>query len=301
MKLGPDNLRLPASPCVVAALMLLGGCHSFQRQSDEQLQAARQMALRGVAAWEQGEAEQAEELFQGALENCPVEERAHRYYGELLWKRGDRRMALMHMERAAELSDDAADIVVRVGQMRAGQGELADALRWADRAIAQNDLDASAWALRSEILFQQGRFSEALVSCHRALNQNPKDLAVELRTASIYQELSRPRRALSTLDEIAARYPMSQVPLEVVDKQSAALYALGRWTAAERRLASAAERDPTADRLCRLSQLQRSSGRRQQALATIEQALVLYPNDPEANSIHAQMTSRVVQVSGQHQ
>lgn len=275
----------------------LTGCHGFQRQNDEQVLAARQMALRGVAAWEQGEAEQAEALFRESLKNCPVEERAHRYYGELLWKRGDRRVAMMHMERAAELSAEATDIMVRVGQMKTEQGELSGALQWADRAIANNDLDPDAWALRSDILFQQGRYDESLISCHRALNQNPKDLAVELRTASIYQELGRPRRALSTLDEIAARYPLAQVPVEVMDRQATALYALGRWAAAERRLADAAQQDPAADRLCRLSQLQRSSGRRQQALATIQRALTLHPNHAEVRSIHSQMTSPVVQVS----
>lgn len=292
MKIGPFNR-------IALLALLLPGCHSFQRQDDAQLLAARQMALRGVAAYEQGERDQAEGLFREALENCPVEERAHRYYGELLWERGDRRVAMMHMERAAELSGETSEILVRVGQMKAAQGELAAALQWADRAIAKNDLDADAWALRSEILHRQGRLTEALVSCHRALNQSPKNVAVELRTAAIYQELSRPRRALSTLDEIAARYPIGQVPLEVLEQQSTALYALGRWSASERRLATAAQREPTAERLCRLCQLQRSSGRRQQALVTIEKTLSLYPNHPDASLIHSQMTSRVVQASGE--
>ena len=95
---------------IALATCCVAGCASIRRdRGSEQVLAARQMALRGVEALQQGKNEQAEQLFSESLDLCPVEERAHRYYGELLWERGSRQAALQHMEQSAALSDGASD------------------------------------------------------------------------------------------------------------------------------------------------------------------------------------------------
>lgn len=274
-----------------AAWLLLALCvpgcawRKDREQSTARVLEARQLALRGCEAWQQGDAAHAEQLFENALASCPVEERAHRYYAELLWERGQQGEALEHLRQAAKLSDNAVDVLVRIGHMRLEQGELAHAFAWSERAVSRDHTYPPAWALRAHVLHLQGRFEEALLSCHRALNLNPDDGKTEYRTVLLYRQLDRPRRALSVLNAIAARHSQAKVPVEVLDQQAWALASLRRGETAAIRLAEAASRAPTTERLCRLCRLQRSLGQNEDARATIQLAMAKDPHSQAAQAL----------------
>ena len=111
-----------------------------------------------------------------------------------------------------------------------------------------------------------------------------------MRVAEIYRRMDRPRRALSTLDEIARRFPAAQLPLPVLHEQQLALKSLGRLQSAEQKLAQLARREPTPDRLCELSDLRRKLGRPQQAREAAARALAIDPQHHAAKSLYVALS-----------
>ena len=60
---------------------------------------SRQLSLRGMDALHQGRWDDAESLFKSAIALHPADERSHRQYAEVLWRRGERDAAIREMGR----------------------------------------------------------------------------------------------------------------------------------------------------------------------------------------------------------
>jgi Tfp pilus assembly protein PilF len=256
------------------------GCSTLREPHAANVAEARRMALRGVEAMHRGQWAEAEQLFQRSLAGCPQEERAHRNLAEVLWQRGERTAALHHLQVAAELSGGAAEPLVRLGAWQLQAGLLEQAQLSAESALRRERHNAAAHGLLGDVLRQQGRWDAALHSYHRSLSLWPEQLPVELRVARIYLAQGRPRRALSGLDAVAARRADYAGEPELLTLQGLALRDLQRLDDAERRLAEAARRAPTWERLHQLSQLQRQQGKQAAARKTAAAAAALAAGRP---------------------
>lgn len=266
---------------VLLILLLASGCRAWRHREDPlaRLSAARQLTLQGLEAQRRGHWSQAESLFAAAILQCPGDERARCGYAEALWQRGAHAAALTHMEEAVRLSGHDPQRLVQLGRMYLALGDVPRAADAATRAIQANSQCAAAWALRGEVLLAQGQTDEALAALHRALAWQQPLPEVKLAVARIYLEQGRPQRAYSTLEALAASYPLDQVPVEVLVPMALALRQMGRPGEAAERLAQAVRRaDPSADLWYELAQTQLAAGNGLEARQALQAALKCDPH-----------------------
>jgi tetratricopeptide (TPR) repeat protein len=251
------------------------------------------LSLRGIDAMERGQWDDAEEMFERAIEICPVDERAHCRYSQTLWRRGAWDEAISHMEQAVALSGGDAGLLVQLGTMLLERGELEQAAEQASRAISADRRSAGARALQGDILRQQGKYDAALASYHRAMDEPPCDGRVRIAAAEIYLQQGRPHRALGTLQSLADDYPPGETPQPVLYYEGLALKSLGRYDEAVARLSAARScGPPTADLLYHLSEAELAAGRPTSARSTILEALALDPNHAASQRLKRQIDAR---------
>jgi tetratricopeptide (TPR) repeat protein len=99
---------------------------------------ARQLSLRGTDAFQRNRDQDAELLFSQALSESPQDERAHWGYASVLWKSGDKRKALEHMNEAFRLSGRNPDYAIQLGQMHLDLGQFDSAKALAIDVLAVN-------------------------------------------------------------------------------------------------------------------------------------------------------------------
>jgi tetratricopeptide (TPR) repeat protein len=235
-----------------------------------------------------GDWQEAESLFQSAIEKDPSDERAHCHYAELLWRRGVRGEAIQNMERAVTLSGGRADLHVKLGEMYLAYGQLERAWLQAESAIAAQPGLADAWALRGDVLDRQGRREEALVSYHRAMGYQSCYPRVQLAVAEIYRGQNRPRRALATLEAVVEQAGPDGVPGDVLLLQGIALKALGRHDQAIAVLTAASQRgEPDAELLFHLGEAHYLAGDVASAGLTVRAALARDPGHEPSRRLGA--------------
>jgi tetratricopeptide (TPR) repeat protein len=273
------------------------GCRIWPRcrtESDEAVAQTRQLSLQGKDAQQDGRWDDAEALFAAAVLKSPRDERARCGYAESLWQRGARDEAVAHMEEAVRLSGHDPERLVQLGNMYLSRGEWHRAALQADKAIAANSELPGAWALRGQVLRAQGNPTDAMAAFHRALTFQEHYPEVQLALADIYAQQNRPQRSLATLQALAARYPLDQVPAEVYLRQGLALRQLGRHQDAARSLAQAARRTtrPSADLLCELGRAQLLAGDTAAARLTLADALDRDPQHTASRALYEELASR---------
>jgi tetratricopeptide (TPR) repeat protein len=283
-----------AAVVCLAAILLAGGCTSLYRKPvADNVVSARQLSLRGIDAMQHEQWDEAEKLFQRAIETCPADERAHCRYAETLWRRGSAGEAIAHMEKAVQLSGGDPQLLVQVGEMYLAGGQLDKAAQRAERAIRANQQLASAWALQGSVLHQRGHADEALACFHRALSFQPYYPQVQVSVAEIYRQAGRPQRALATLDALADQFAPGEQPQQVAFLQGLALKALGRYDDAVESLTAASQRGPSsADLLYHLSEAQLLAGDPVNARLAVLQALDRDPKHQASQQLKAHIESR---------
>ncbi len=230
---------------VVLLALLASGCRlpGSRGPGGQSLATCRQLSQKGVAALEQGRRQEAETLLAEAVDACPRDPRARRYYAETLWRRGAKNDAITHLEEAARLAGQDAELLVRLAEMHLETGEFRLAKQSAEQAIDLNPKLPSSWAVRGRVMRVQGRTRQALADYHRALGYAPDDRQVLLDVAELYRELNRPQLALATLHSLADTYPSGEEPQQVLHLAGLAYRALGRHEDAAANLAAAAGRE----------------------------------------------------------
>lgn len=266
--------------CAVSGSFMGSGCRVFRgnKISEENIAAARQLALQGIDAQQHNHWERAESLFAAAIVKCPSDERARYGYAEALWQRGMWQDAVGQMEESVRLSAGDPQRRVRLGQMYRSIGDLAQARSQADQAIAANPQLAAAWALRGQVLQAQGNRGAALADFHRALSFDAALAEVQLAVAEIYAQENRPQRALATLQALAAANTGGQLSAEITIQQARALAALDRREDATRLLAKAAQQaDAPIGVFHELTAMQLAAGDILSARGTVEAGIIRYP------------------------
>ncbi|MFV1964751.1 MAG: tetratricopeptide repeat protein [Pirellulaceae bacterium] len=271
--------RAAMSMLIVACAVCTVGCSTFRRNPvAENVVSARQLSLRGMDAMQRNRWDEAEALFATAVETNPADERAHRRYAELLWRRGMRDQAIEHLEQSLRLSGGDPERLTQMGEMYLQQGDLDRAWWHTEEAIRTQRQLASAWALRGDILRRRQRLDDAMASYHRALSYQPHYPHVQVELAEVYREQGRARRALATLDALVEQYGAEPAPTYVLSLQGHALKSLRRFDEAVEVLTKARNQgEPSMDLLHALAEAQWHAGDEASAGLTIHTALTRDP------------------------
>jgi tetratricopeptide (TPR) repeat protein len=258
----------------------LVGCTCLRRKAhDAKVVSARQMSLKGIAALQRGQWDDAEALFADALHQNPTDERAHHHFAEVMWKRGQNKAAIQHMEESVRLSGGDATLLVQLGEMYLDQGDVRAAWECATEAIDANSHLAGAWALRGDVYRRQSNWDAALESYHHALSEQPHFPHVQLAAANVYREQNRPQRALATLDSLAAQYRPQETPAELFFQKGLSYKALGRYQEAVSVLTTATQPSETpADWYYHLAEAQHLAGNSASAKLALQAALTRTPD-----------------------
>ena len=120
---------------LLAVLTTLGlsssGCRGLMKRGPvpDAVAASRSLSAQGLTALNGGDWQQAELLFEQAIEACPTDVTARREYAELLWQRGKADAALAQIDKAGLLDPEEAEIHVRAGSMYLTMGKTEPALQ----------------------------------------------------------------------------------------------------------------------------------------------------------------------------
>ena len=246
----------------------------------------RRLSQRGIAAAERGQAKQAADLLEKAVDACPVDGEARRHYAEALWQQGHRHQAVEQLTQATQLIVEDATLWVRLAEMQLALGETDKAGRSAEQALDLNPKLPGAWAVRAQIRRAAGQTHEALADYHRALGYAPDNREILLALAELYRELNQPQRALNTLHILANTYSPGEEPQQVLYLTGLAYSALRRYRDAVEVFSTASLREqPNPELYYRLAEAELGAGRTVEAAAAAHQALRLAPNHPPSQAL----------------
>lgn len=253
----------------------LAGCRSIGGLGESrQSLAARKLSRQGLQAMHQGQWNDAERLFGQALTVSDDDDRAHRGLAEAYWKRGQKASAIEHMEKAVELSASDPRLVGRLGEMYLELGQLSDAEKQSEIALASQRDSAEIWTLRGNCLHQKGNDEEALAAYHRALAIQPDYVDAKLQVAELYLASNQYDRILATLDQFDPVGDESATPTRVHMLRGIAMRNLDRMDLAIKHFAKAAESDPErAEPHLQIAAIELEKGRPRLASESIARAI----------------------------
>ncbi len=258
--------------------------------ASESMAACRQMSRDGVAAMELGEWEQARKLLADAVRTSPTDLDARRHLAEVLWRQGEHRDAVVHLETAVRLDPRHAPTLVRSGEMLLGVGAVDQALIRAEEAIALDTALAGAWALRGRIYHRRGESEQALADMQQALRYSPHMPDVLFEVAEVQNALERPQRSLTTLHHLLDIYAPGEEPQRVLWLEGLVYGALERQQDAVESLAAASLRgQPQAELLYHLAQAENAAGQPAAAASTLRRALAMDAQHQPSQLLLAQL------------
>jgi tetratricopeptide (TPR) repeat protein len=273
---------------LVVGLAMMAGCRipGTDGPISRSLLTCRKLSQRGITALDRGDCETAEMLLSQAVDACPVDPEARRYYAESLWRRGQTAKAVEQLEKAVSLAGDNDELLVRAAELHLALNDSQAALRDARLAIDVNPRSAGAWALQGRVLRRSGQPRSALAALHRALSYSPDNRDVLLDLAETYRELGEPQRALVNLQNLIDTYSPGDEPQQALYLQGLALSALGRDAEALDSLAAARDRGPpTPDILVAIAQVELRTGDYEAARASVRAAVALDPAHAPSRSL----------------
>lgn len=258
------------------------GCRlpSFGRADADSLVTSRQLCQRGISAIERADWPAAESIMEQAVDACPNDWEAHRYYAEALWRQDKQDRALKEMDAAMRLAADNPAIRIRAAEMRLARGELPLAQQHAQEALDLNPSLAKAWFIRGRVSYREGEIGQALADYHRALSFEPNCREVLLEMAQLYGRTGRPERALLHLQRLLESYPHGEEPQQELYLAGISYRALGRFDDACESFALASQRGaPSTMLLNQHAEAQLAAGRPEMARRLLLEALAIEPQN----------------------
>lgn len=259
----------------------LPGCHWAGKRGPvpQSLLTSRQYAQEGVAAMEKEQWSQAEAKLAEAVKACPNNSEARQHYAESLWRRGARREALAQLEEACRLSPHDAELQAKAAELLASLGQLTEARARAEKAVTMDPKLPAAFAARARVSWTSGQLREALADYHRALCFAPEDRRLLQDTATLYQALNEPYRALATLQSLADTYGTGDEPQPLMLQLGDSLERTGRFDDAAAQYMAALARGPqSADLFFRLARVEDQLNHAGAAERALERAVAMDPN-----------------------
>lgn len=217
-------------PVVLVVATSSAGCRLVPRNgpAPEQVAEARRLSNLGLSASDAGDLLKAEGLLEQAVDHCPTDVDSRKHYAGVLWDRGEKMEAVHQIGKALSLSPGDIDLCLEGGAMYLQLGLLDDAERLANEAVATAPRSSEAWQLLGQVNLARGKPVDALANFQHSLAFHPDSRDVLRKTAEVYRQLDRPKRALATLAILEETYGPNQVPSDVLALEGLAQESLGR-------------------------------------------------------------------------
>ncbi len=217
---------------IASGLAITGsGCRHvpFYRMTNRVSQSLA-LSREGIAAYERGDLEIAEEKLADAVELNDSDVETCRFYGETLWKRGKRVRAMDVLRVAADKHgavDSQISLYRSLGEKALVVERPDQTLIWANKIVDSSPKIADGWKLRGKAYCALGEKKAALADFRRAVYYEPNDRELLMEIASIQNEIGDYDSALATWQYLEQFYPTNREPAEVFAGKGAAYSGLG--------------------------------------------------------------------------
>ncbi|HEX7180721.1 MAG TPA: sulfatase-like hydrolase/transferase [Thermoanaerobaculia bacterium] len=185
-----DPHNFPALSLAGFCLQKTGRCESalnlFERASRENERSAAPVANAAGCLLKLGRRQEAEREYRRALALDPSLGEAAANLARLLRERGNREEALRILDAAVSAGSHTPDVYLERGQVRAGLGRLAEALRDFREAARRNPLDAVPLENAARTAFELGQHREAVQLYEQLLRISPNRLDAWKTAGAIY-------------------------------------------------------------------------------------------------------------------
>lgn len=231
--------------------------------------------------YQNGRLVEAERLCVDILRRSPKDFDATDLLAMIFYRTGRAAEALMLLDRAVSLKDDAPTTHNNRGIVLSELGRSHDALASYDRALMLVPTFAEAHNNRGGVLAAQKNYAEALAAFDRAVELKPDFAAAHANRGRVLSLMGRNEEALSAYDRALAFIPNDQKNLQ---GRGNVLLALGRHEEAVDAYSAALAAAPgAAEAYGNRGNALMALRRRKEALADFERMAALKPTSPEAH------------------
>lgn len=244
----------------------------------------------GIAAYERGDFETAEEKLAKAVELNGADMETCRYYGETLWKRGKRDKAMDVLRDAADKHGavESQSLLYRsLGEKALLDDKPDEAIFWANKIVDLTPKSPFGWELRGKAYRTLGKQEEALADFQRAVHFETDDRVLLRDIASIQNEIGDYDSALATWQYLEQLYPTNREPGEIFAGKGQAYAGLGLLTDAQFAYETAVKSSPNEPEYrLRLTEIALARGDFQRANSAIAEAKAVMPNSPALQKLY---------------
>ncbi|MBQ9370852.1 MAG: tetratricopeptide repeat protein [Thermoguttaceae bacterium] len=278
------------------------GCRNapFYRMTSKASQSLP-LSRAGIAAYERGDLNLAEEKFEEALKLNDSDVETNRYYGETLWRQGKRRKAMEILTSAAGKNgaiDAESSLYRSLGEKALELDDPDQALAWSNKIIDLTPKSVVGWELRGKAFRRQGRLREALLDFQRAAHFSSDDRGLLREIATLQNELGDYDSALATWQCLERLYPTNKEPAEVFAGIGSAYAGLGLLTEADEAFQIAARYEPNEPAYqLHLAQTALARGDYTRANALYNGAMAMAANDDERRMLGDAYQRRVEELA----
>ena len=269
------------------------GCSVFRTTAvDQNVHISRELTLQGLQSCHQQNCTEAEGLFSRAVKSDPNNIEARMNLADKYRERGAIRAAILQLEQSLEIAPENVLATVKLGECYSETNQIAAAHQLALTALRLDRELIAGWLLKARTLRQMGRREDALADYQQAIRINPDDDQAPMAMATLYQELGRPLRALTTLDRIAGGYTEADVPDSILIQQAVDLRQMKRTSDAISRLESGFQREGYSEAVAEfyIAALLETN-QHEKALSAIQLAAYQYPGSAGINRLAASLPS----------
>ena len=271
----------------LALLVACSGCqtlHPFRNSVQQKASVLREWTHSGLDAMQNGKLSQARAFFNRAASQSPQDVVARVNLARADARLGNLQEAIEHLRSAITLDPADADLHVELGELYFQAAQRAEATESVAQALALNPRSASAWGLQGKLSHAAGNFEQALSDYQRSLSYSSgygsSDDDVQMLMAGLYQQMGKPTRALSTVEQLLSRYPRDRQPEAALLAKAKTLMTMDQPGPATDVLAIACARpDASLESFIRLGEAQLIDGQRTKAQRTLADARQHYPDE----------------------
>ena len=228
-----------------------------------------------------------ENMWRSKIQENPQDAVAHMNLGVVLQKRGDLTGALSEYQAAQAL--DPANITLRLnlGTLFQAKGDLNMAMAAYDSILQINPTDSVVHYYRATALKQLGNLKGAIDEFQIALKIDPNNIQAKKALFDAVKEIKNPDERLYALSDLAKTY----------NNDASSLYNLAYELHAQKKYDYALEiyqrvitmNPGLADAYLNIAAIYKERNQYQEALSTLQNALVVNPNNLKAKNLLAQI------------
>lgn len=283
--------RLAAVILVVGFGLNFLGCQSFQKRLAQRSSKCGELCERAREARERGNAVQADQLINEALQQQSGDLETRREVAETLWNSGRHAEAAAEYRSLCESRPNDSKLASRLAIMQWECGQKSVAASTAAKALEINPCLPDALLVKARSEAERGKLDESLASYTRLAHISPEDPTMLLEMGELHLKRNHPDRASPLFRAATQAHGLS------AEKRSEAEWLLGvsyvqsgRWALAVSTLESAIQhRAATAEDWSYLGWAHLQNGDSVAAESSLQRAIECNPRSPAVRSLTRKM------------